>query len=262
MRDLRFGDEPALGMLRYRNAARGGGTSTARLAIEVARAGGFPDAVAAIVVASDLQGIAVSELTGQPTLLGVAVAEYLERLADQGALAPLQHVGVILAGDLYSVPGADKRGGHGDVAPVWSAFAERCAWVVGVAGNHDDVSAIDTSERVVVLDGDQVELDGLRVGGVGRIIGNPGKLGRRAEADQLAHLAAAADGADVLILHEGPHGTAIDQRGNPLLREAITDFAVPLTICGHDHWASPLATFDGGQILNVDARVIVVTAGA
>ena len=40
--------------------------------------------------------------------------------------------GAILAGDLYSVPAADMRGGFGDVAPVWRAFADRFSWVTGV----------------------------------------------------------------------------------------------------------------------------------
>jgi hypothetical protein len=34
---------------------------------------------------------------------------------------------------------------------------------------------------------------------------------------------------------------------------------VPLTICGHVHWPSPLARYEGGQILNVDTRVIALT---
>jgi hypothetical protein len=50
---------------------------------------------------------------------------------------------------------------------VWKAFADRFAWVAGVAGNHDDVTAIHRSYRVHLLDRDRVKLGGVRLGGVG-----------------------------------------------------------------------------------------------
>lgn len=43
-----------------------------------------------------------------------------------------------------------------------------------------------------------------------------------------------------------------------MIRAAIEARAVPLTVCGHSHWKSPLAAYSSGQILNVDARVIVL----
>ncbi len=43
-------------------------------------------------------------------------------------------VAALLAGDFYTVPALDKRGGTGDVTDVWRAFGECFAWV---AGNHD-----------------------------------------------------------------------------------------------------------------------------
>ena len=61
---------------------------------------------------------------------------------------------------------------------------------------------------------------------------------------------------DVLILHEGPEGDE-DQRGNPMLREWVDDHGA-LVICGHVHWERPLAERQGGQILNVDARAVVL----
>ena len=30
-----------------------------------------------------------------------------------------------------------------------------------------------------------------------------------------------------------------------------------LTLCGHVHWAEPVATLGDGHIVNVDARVVV-----
>lgn len=247
-----------LTFVRYRNAARGGGTETARLPIVVAQTRGLPEPLDALIATSDLQGIVPDPRTRASTLLGCAVAEALEELAFDGALPPAARTGVLLAGDLYSVPGADKRGGHGDVAAVWHAFAERFAWVAGVAGNHDDVSTVAIGDRVHVLDTDRALLDGLRIGGVGLVSGNPDKRGRRAEDDQLARLELVADsGVDILICHEGPDGGP-GQPGHPSIRAVLEQTAVPLTLCGHVHWDAPLARCGQGQVLNVDARVVVL----
>lgn len=170
-------DERPLAEVHYLNAAPRGGTVVERLPIARAAVGELPGDLDAIIACSDLQGI-VPGRDGLATLLGVAVAETLEELACGGALPPAMRTGIVLAGDLYSVPEANKRGGHGDVAEVWAAFAERFAWVVGVAGNHDDVSGIaGLAPNVHLLDGNVVELDEVRIGGVGGIIGNKASSG-------------------------------------------------------------------------------------
>ena len=253
-------DDAPVHTLRYLNARPGGGTAVERLVIERARATGLPDGLDAIVATSDLQGVVPDPRTRASILLGIAVAETLEELAFDDLLPPAARTGVVLAGDLYSVPGADQRGGHGDVAPVWAAFAERFAWVAGVAGNHDDVGQVARAPHVHLLDTDLVTVDGLRVGGVGLIAGNPAKRGRRGEDDQLERIeVVAAEAPDLLILHEGPRGEGPGQRGHPVIRTLIETHRVPLTVCGHDHWDPALATHPHGQILNVDARVLVLT---
>lgn len=253
-------DDAPLHELRYLNAARGGGTTTARLSIVRGRVRGLPDELDAIVATSDLQGVVPDPRTRASTLLGVAVAEQLEELAFDGVLPPLARTGVVLAGDLYSVPGADKRGGHGDVADVWRAFAERFAWVAGVAGNHDDVERVERADHVHLLDTEHAVIDGLRIGGVGLIAGNPAKRGRRDEDDQLERIAlVASEDLDVLVVHEGPHGDDEGQRGHAQIRALVETHAVPLTVCGHDHWEAPMARHARGAILNVDARVVVLT---
>lgn len=241
------------------NAARGGGSDVERLPIVGAHVGALADELDAIIVTSDLQGI-VPGPGGESQLLGARLAEVLEEYADGGIIPAAARTGVILAGDLYSVPAANKRGGYGGVASVWRAFAERFAWVAGVAGNHDDVEGVREIERAHLLDGDVVEVDGLRIGGVGGIISNKQKPGRRPEAEQLARVTRVLDGGvDVLVLHEGPHG-ADGQPGNHLLRSTVDAAGVALAICGHDHWRVPLAATEYGQILNVDARVVVLRA--
>jgi hypothetical protein len=34
----------------------------------------------------------------------------------------------------------------------------------------------------------------------------------------------------------------------------------PLVLCGHVRWQRPLHTHEGGQVLNADSRVVVLTA--
>jgi Icc-related predicted phosphoesterase len=242
-------DDDAIHRLLYLNAARGGGSTVETLEIKRARAIGLPDTLDAIVATSDLQGIVPDPRMCEATLLGVAVAEALEELAFDGVLPPADRIGVVLAGDLYSVPTADKRGGFGDVASVWRAFAKRFAWVAGVAGNHDEVTTVKRADRAHLLDADIVALSGLRVGGVGLIVGNPAKHGRREEDEQLARIAlVASEGIDLLILHECPNGDGSRQNGHPAIRAIIDEHANPLTICGHFHWEAPLSCHPSGQI--------------
>lgn len=235
----------------YLNASPRGRAEAARLPIIVAPIDRLADELDAIIVTSDLQGML------RHALLGIRVAEHLEELA----LARPERTGVILAGDLYCVPTVNKRGGFGPVVEVWRAFAERFAWVAGVAGNHDDIAGVAQLDRVHLLDGDTVELDGITIGGVGGIMSNKQKPGRRPEDDQLALVTRVLDRAvDILVLHEGPSG-GDRQPGSDLLRAAIDATAVPLVICGHEHWTEPLARREPhGQILNVDTRVVVLRA--
>jgi Icc-related predicted phosphoesterase len=251
-------DETPLAEVHYLNAAPGGGTVVERLPISLAHTARLGEDLDAIVVCSDLQGI-VRGRDDVAELLGVHVVDVLEELAFDGKLPPIARMGAILAGDLYSVPEANKRGGYGDVTEVWAAFASRFAWVAGVAGNHDDVSAVpEIGDNVFLLDGEVAVVDGIRIGGVAGIIGTKPKPGRRTEEVQLGHLERViASEPDIVVLHEGPHGEE-HQLGNAAIRAVVEDEEVALTVCGHCHWPSPLAAHANGQILNVDARVIVL----
>ncbi len=250
-----------LAEVRYLNASSRGGTTVERLPI-VRGAVGFARPVApeldAIVACSDLQGI-VRGLDDRSELLGIAIADTLEELAHDRVIPPLARCGAILAGDLYSVPEANERGGYGDVSEVWAAFAARFAWVAGVAGNHDDVSDVG-GDNVHLLDGDRVEVDGLRIGGVGGIIGNKKKLGRRDETEFLSLLdRAIGDGADLVVTHEGARGiSGSKQPGKVAIRDTLEAGGVPLAICGHNHWSDPIAAIEGGHVLNVDTRCVVL----
>jgi hypothetical protein len=77
------------------------------------------------------------------------------------------------------------------------------------------------------LDGDVVEVAGLRIGGIGGIIGSPLKPQRRDESNYF---------------------------------QTLEQHAPRLVIRGHKHWPHPLAQFSSGlQVLNVDKRVVILT---
>ena len=75
-----------------------------------------------------------------------------------------------------------------DVTDVWMAFGREFAWVAGVPGNHDMFGANvhpspPLSGNLHYLDNGHVSLDGLRIVGLGGIIGNPRRPHRRSDED-------------------------------------------------------------------------------
>ncbi|WP_342378827.1 metallophosphoesterase [Myxococcus stipitatus] len=251
----------------YLEAAPRGGTRTAWFPLLRGTVDVLPDDVAALLVLSDLQGVAPHRVfDGEMTLLGEMLADEVALLGELGELPPPGSVGVVLAGDLYSAPGANVRGASGDVRSVWQSFARYFRWVVGVAGNHDSFGGPREQTRfqqrpgIHLLDGEVVELEGLRFGGVGSIIGNSDKPGRREEAAQLGLLRDTLRARpELLVLHQGPNVEGTDLRGSPLIRECVQKCTGLLVICGHAHWESPLATLTSGvQVLNVDSRAVLL----
>lgn len=275
-------DPTPLHELACRTAAgAGAGAVDARIVVTRATTGDLPTALDALLVASDLQAREAPRPYGTPPrLIGEAVAEELALLAELGGPSwpDLSRTGVLLCGDLYAAPGADERGASGDVRTVWAAFVGAgFRWVCGVAGNHDrfgDSAAAEAEFAArpgvhLIDDGVSVTLDGLRVAGIGGILGNPGKPRRRSEADWSRALSRAAAAApDVLVLHEGPDDPTAGLRGSPFVRTALA--ALPeqigrrlLVLCGHCHWPSPLQgggdRGGGAQVFNADGRVVLVT---
>jgi 3',5'-cyclic-AMP phosphodiesterase len=269
VRVLDIDDEP-FHALEFLEAAPGGERRQRRLPFLRGRVDELPASLDAVILAADLQGRALPELHAPEglalPLVGEAVADELHTLAQLEQLPPPERVGVVLAGDLYAAPDARKRGATGDVRSVWQAFARRgFRWVVGVAGNHDlfgspaEHAALRREPGIHVLDGERVRLDGLDVAGVSGVVGKPGKTNRRALADLDATVRTCLHARPhMLVLHEGPTGSVDTQRGNVALRELLRRQAV-LVVCGHVHWAQPLAALEGGgQVVNADGRVIVL----
>ena len=248
----------------YQRARSGGGTETVRLTVARMGVDAVPAGCDAVLITGDLQGVAPSPWGGPPVLLGVALADYLQVWAEQGLMPPPHRLAIVLAGDLYSAPGADLRGASGEVDDVWLAFAAAgCPLVVGVAGNHDVISADtlgDLGPTAALLDGTWVDFGGVRFAGVSGIIGDPHRRGRRSEHTQLTRIGTALDSnPSVLVLHEGPPGGSGDQVGSRVVGDRLRASPPALTVCGHVHWDTPVARLGAGHILNVDGRAIVLT---
>lgn len=255
---------------RFLNSGRGPGQYYEdRLPVHHGRVDRLPEGISALVVTSDLQGRELFQdaNSGPPRLLGEVVPQWLasEVLPSLG-INDCDSVAALLAGDFYTVPALDKRGGTGDVTSVWHAFRDQFTWVAGVPGNHDLFSAAGNakpqfSAPLHFIDGDVVEIQGLRIGGIGGIIGNPSRPQRRSETDYLDTLNRVLNQSpDVLLMHEGPNGVLSSQRGMPQLHSVLEMHSPRLIIRGHAHWDEPFAEcLHGSQILNVDARIVVFT---
>jgi Icc protein len=255
---------------RFLNAGRGSGDFYEdQLPVHHARVERLPEGLQALVVTADLQGRETFEDSGGGPLrlLGEVLPQRLvdEVLPELGLDDP-QQVAALLAGDFYTVPALDKRGGTGDVSGVWNAFRQWFAWVAGVAGNHDlfgDQKKVqpDRFDRMHFLEGDIAEVDGLRIAGLGGIIGNPSRPQRRTEEDYFRTLSSLLRGQpDILLMHDGPDGSENAQPGNSMMRNLLQEEPPGLVIRGHSHWANPFAEFPCGlQVLNVDARVVILT---
>jgi Icc protein len=253
-------EEEPLAELLYLSASPRGGAETRRLPILGAVADDLPEDVSALLICSDLQGVApLWEHGGESLLLGEVLAEYVAGLVDE--IPALEHLGVILAGDYFSSPGANKRGATGDVTSVWAAFSRIAQWVVGVQGNHDLVGrSLERPPNCHLLDGRTVKLGGGRFGGVGLVGGQPGKTGRRDPEDQLRLLRQVLrEKPDLLILHEGPPGADRAQPGNAQIGAALPRSFEGTLVCGHVHWPQAASHHGTYQVLNVDSRVILAT---
>ena len=253
-----------LATVPYRAAGPGGVPQNVQLSVNRLQVDRLPAGCDALLAAGDLQGVAPSPLGGDPVLLGIALADYLGVWAESGLLPPADRVGVLLTGDLYSAPGADRRGASGSVLDVWLAFAAAgCRMVYGVAGNHDEVAAAQVAELgmdVALLDGDRRDFGGITVAGISGIIGDPGLALRRTEKDFLALAGKLiTPPPDVMLMHEGPTGDRPGQLGRSAVRNMLEKRAPALTLCGHVHWNDPVAVLGDGHVVNVDARMVVFT---
>lgn len=240
----------------YLNAGPRGVAVRARLPWYHGTVDALPEGCDALVLTSDLQGRSVASSHAPPDqLLGVVIAE---ALSDHESTR-YDSLGILLAGDLFAVSGACKRGGYGDVRPVFDAFAAIAAWTLAIAGNHDDISQC-ADHDVALLDGDVVSVGDVRIGGVGLVESSKIKHGRRSPEEQhTLREIVLEERCDVLLLHEGPDFET--RKGHTEIREQLVKHRVGLTVFGHTAWDEPLAELAPGvQALNTHERVIILRA--
>jgi len=261
-------------------ASRGAGISYEWLPIYWGEMIGLPEEWDALVIASDLQGIAghrsieaqeanqvVGSARGSQKLLGEELAETLVLLLQihLPGLNPAK-VMVCLCGDLFTDPA--RRGASGDSLPVWRAFRNYFGFVTGVAGNHDLLTkeGIDELSSTAGIhyfsDAGEITYGGLTIAGLGGIIGRADKPNRMVKADYLEALRQLVrQGPDILLLHESPEIRARGLPGNSDIYKELEGASVPLVCCGHIHWEQALAELDDGpQVLNSDGRAYIFTA--
>lgn len=261
-------DENPIAEIPFLNAGKGaGGYYVERCPVHIGTVAGLPNSLDALLTTADLQGRERMPPTPArpPRPLGevlpdILAEEYLPNLH----LDP-QRVGVVLAGDFYTVPALDKRGGSGDVSEVWRAFGDVFRWSAGIAGNHDRFGdQAHPRDRLAAnlhyLEGKVATIDRLTIAGLGGMVGNPGKTHRRTTMAYVDALGDLLDSpVDLLVMHDGPAGNLPGQLGYPELNDAFEVLPPTLIVRGHAHWDQPLAELSNGtQILNVECRVAIL----
>jgi hypothetical protein len=255
--------------LEYQNAGPGGGRIAERLPWLRGEVEGLPAGLDALVLTADLQGRAIVPVAGGTAwvLLGVAVADAYAGLAAEGRVPAQDRTLAILAGDLYTVPLANQRGGTGDVREVWRAFSCTFHAVAGVAGNHDlfgetrgEREAFRREPGIHLLDGGLAEVAGLRIAGVGGIPGDPRKVNRVEPRDFAGRVEALVrEHLDLLVLHAGPPVPEQSLPGAEVVLGALGFARELAVVCGHVHWKHPRASLRPGlEVVNVDARVLLL----
>lgn len=246
-------------------AVGGGGRHLVRKRLPVVRAivRDLPMSLGGLVATADLQGFDPDDSpeSENPTQLGHIVVRNLQSLEEQKRIPSIETLGIVLAGDLYARPG--KRGGLGNVSEIWQAFSGG-RWLAGVLGNHDAMEGDEgeSSSLRHVLDGAVMEKDGLRIGGMSGVAGDPSRPNRRSAADFLASLdTVLAERPDLLILHQGPTPVSgRSQKGLPEVRDRLQQVDHELlVIFGHEHWKQPFEQLTPSvQLLNVHEQVVLL----
>ncbi len=253
------------------NAAPGGG-ATERIAIPLhhAEVDLPPSELEGILITGDLQFYHDKNVPAEDRILmGYVIAEEIHELCENGLLPPPHRLGVMLVGDMYAEPCLTKRGGSGDVEDIWHTFANHFRWIAGVAGNHDLYegqakfpSSFRKRENIHALHYDTVELDGLTIGGISGISGNPRKIWRYSDHEFQSGISEMLRShLDCLLLHQGPVGPEKSMRGAQMINEALGSAAhqPDIVAFGHCHWSQPDAMQNGMQLLNSDGRAILLT---
>ena len=270
LRVLAIAEEP-LEVVHFVSAAPGSqGIIYEGLPIYLGEMLGLPEEVEALIFASDLQGIALSDNGDYKELLvGEQLAATLEELLlRQKPDARLDQVLVCLCGDLYGDTAV--RGSSGDPLPVWRAFGRRFGTVLGVNGNHDLLTSEGEAELAstpgmhLFTEPAVLRHENLLIAGLGGVTGRADRPNRTPEKEYLEFLEGLLQRRpDLLLLHQSPDLPGAGLPGHTGIRERLAAGPEVLVCSGHVHWNQPLAELDNGvQLLNTDGRVLVFTAAS
>ncbi|WP_340023227.1 hypothetical protein MHI24_30115 [Paenibacillus sp. FSL K6-1096] len=268
LRVVTIAEEP-LAVVPFVSAAPGSqGIIYDELPVHLGEMLGLPEDVDALIVASDLQGIALSE-SGEygDVLVGEQLAGTLVELLIQHlpGVRP-EKVLVCLCGDLYGDTAV--RGSSGDPLQVWRAFRRSFGKVLGVNGNHDLLTPHGEAELAATpgthlfSEPSVLQHESLLIAGLGGVTGRADRPNRTPEIEYLELLGSLLKcGPDLLLLHQSPDLPGAGLPGHAGIRERLEAGPEVLVCSGHVHWNRPLAELANGvQLLNTDGRVLVFTA--
>jgi len=132
--------------------------------------------------------------------------------------------------------------------------------VITVYGNHDKV--YELKKYAKVLDGDVVELGGLKIGGVSGIVspkGTPSKSNTpRKRPEEFVKVAERIKGVDLMVMHEAPYmpmvfGKMWRSVGPLTALTAVQEVKPKVLVVGHLHKAPSLhAKVDRCHVFHVD----------
>lgn len=214
----------------------------------------LPIGIDALFATSDLQGW---PNTASKKVLGEEVGESILALVRSLSINPLR-IGILLCGDFC----ANHDSEHTEPDRTWASFAEKFKWVVGIAGNHD-ILGQNNVNNIKILDGTVIEIDTLKIGGIGGIVGPEEKQNRKSETNYVGLIEGVlAQSPDILLMHDGPDIPTKNLVGTQSLRRSLEKAsAETLVIRGHKHWERPLAKLsDRVQVLNVHSSVLMLVS--
>lgn len=229
----------------------------------------LPKGLNAIIAGSDFQAYDSADIApNERNLMGLIISNELKRFADERFIPNSDNIGIILAGDFYADPLLEKRGGAGNVQNVWDSFESSFRWTVGVAGNHDrfynDFQIPEEMNYLscpAILDGQFCKRDGIQIGGISGIIGNPNRPWRKSENDFIDLINNLVINSSILILHEGPAIAEVGAKGSAMIRSALESIKRNLiTVSAHSHWHHHYYRINETvHAINVDFRVVIFT---
>ncbi len=266
-------------LFTYLAPQRDGKVSLHKLEMEEITICDLPKAFQAVVAVSDLQGAVildprtgimeteglfdssrevleavVQDLGVQLRPMGVMLPIYLTRWLESRGISVSQTL-VLIAGDLCGVL---KRGASCNVRPVWDAFAHYFPHVVGITGNHDLLD--EPPAGTWLLDGEVLELRGLKIGGISGVVGRKDRNPRNRDARTYRRVLkeVLSQRPHMLLLHPCPEVQPPLWLGDAMIAEVLLQYPHSLhVVCGHVEWPSSHARLGHHSVWNADHRVIL-----